>query len=122
MFGDERRQKGDGVTDEVASNRVVGADHDLDLLFEQVNALRELASDPGATRDSARVYAFSIRWGVMLAGRLERLAHYHGRGELTPRDRTRYDALRTELRDVLSLIERLGLARPAVPLDEPGFR
>lgn len=110
------------MTDESASNRVVGAAHDIDLLFDQVNALRELASDPERTGDSARVYAFSIRWGTMLAGRLERLAYYHARDELARDDQVRYDALRAELRDALPLIERLGLARPAVPLDDTGSR
>lgn len=103
---------------DLASDRTVAGDADLDLLLAHVKALRELAADPEKARDSARVYDFSIRWGALLAGRLERLAHYHSRGELPPGDQTRYDVLRAELRDVLPLAERLGLARPTVALDD----
>lgn len=106
------------MSDELTSNRTAAAEADLDLLFAHVEALRELAAEPAKARDSARVYDFSIRWGALLAGRLERLAHYHSRGELGPGDQTRYDVLRAELRDVLPLAERLGLARPTVALDD----
>jgi hypothetical protein len=99
---------------EPASSHVVGADADLDLMFAKVKALRELASEPEAAQDSARVYDFSIRWGTMLHGRLERLAYYHGRGELAPDEQARYESLRGELREVLPLLKRLGLARPKV--------
>jgi hypothetical protein len=95
---------------------VRGVDADLDLMFAVVRALRELASDPDKAQDSARVYDFSIRWGTLLHGRLERLAYYHGRGELAPDEQERYQALRVELRDSLPLVERLGLARPSVAL------
>ncbi|HWR48195.1 MAG TPA: hypothetical protein VN327_11380 [Pseudonocardiaceae bacterium] len=93
-----------------------GVDADLDLMFAAVTALRELASDPDKAQDSARVYDFSIRWGTLLHGRLERLAYYHGRGELAPQEQERYQALRSELRLSLPLVERLGLARPRVAL------
>lgn len=95
-----------------------GLDNDLDLLFAQVQALRELASDPEKAQESAAVYSFSIPWGTMLSGRLERLAYYHSRGELAPDERARYDSLRAELREALPLVERLSLARPSVPLSE----
>jgi hypothetical protein len=106
------------VSDETASSRVVGADTDLDLLFAQIDALGQLASDPEATQDSARVYDFSIRWGTLLHGRLERLAYYHSRGELAPDEQARYQSLRSELREALPLVKRLGLAFPTVPLDD----
>jgi hypothetical protein len=102
------------VDGEPVSSRVVGADADFDLMFTQLKALRELASDPEAAQDSARVYDFSIRWGTMLHGRLERLAYYHGRGELAPDEQARYESLRCELREALPLLQRLGLARPKV--------
>jgi hypothetical protein len=100
------------VSDEFGSSRVVGAEADLDLMFAQLKALRELASDPG----TARVYDFSIRWGTLLSGRLERLAYYHSRGELALHEQARYESLRCQLREVLPLVERLGLASPTVPL------
>lgn len=104
------------VSKDQEPRRIPGAARDLDSLFAAVAALRELAADTSKKQDSARVYDFSIRWGTMLAGRLERLAHYHGRGELRPRERERYERLRTELRDALPAMRELGLARPAVPL------
>jgi hypothetical protein len=106
------------VSDQTARSRVVGADADLDLLFSQIDALRQLASDPKAAQDSARVYDFSIRWGTLLHGRLERLAYYHSRGELTPDEQARYQSLRSQLRETLPLVKRLGLASPTVPLDD----
>lgn len=107
------------MLDESEIGRVVGADADLDVLFSQVAALRELASDPAQMQDSVRVYDFSIRWGTFLSGRLQRLAHYSGQGELDLSEHARYDALLEELRDAMPLVERLGLARPNVVLPEP---
>jgi hypothetical protein len=101
----------------LTSNCVVGVNADLDLLFDQVKELRELAGDPDKAHDSARVYDFSIRWGTFLRGRLERLAYYHSRAALTPDQQARYRVLRTELRQALPLVERLGLARPKVDID-----
>jgi hypothetical protein len=106
------------VRDESGSSRVKGVNADLDLMFAALKALRELASDPSKAQDSARVYDFSIRWGTLLHGRLERLTYYHGRGELAPDDQERYQALRSALRDSLPLVERLGLALPSVALDD----
>lgn len=106
------------MTEEVGSANVVGIGEDLDQLFAEVRALRELAEDPEQAADESRVYDFSIRWGVLLAGRLRRLAHYHGDGRLTPSERSRYDALRTELRDAAPLIDRLGLSQPPVSTED----
>ncbi|RCW45976.1 hypothetical protein DFQ14_102278 [Halopolyspora algeriensis] len=106
------------MTGERDNNGVVGVGADLDSLFAEVEALRELASDSDKARDSARVYDFGIRWGALLSGRLQRLAHYHHRGELTPHEQARYEKLRTELRDVQPLAERLGIARPTIPLED----
>jgi hypothetical protein len=97
---------------------VVGADADLDLIFAQLKALRELASDSGG----GRVYDFSIRWGTLLSGRLERLAYYYHHGELAPDEQARYESLRSELREALPLVELLGLAFPTVLLEDAGRR
>ncbi|MBV9164259.1 MAG: hypothetical protein JO281_22540 [Pseudonocardiales bacterium] len=110
------------MRDESGNSRVKGVDADLDLMFAAVKALRELASDPNTAQDSARVYDFSIRWGTLLHGRLERLAYYHGRGEFAPDDQERYQALCSALRDSLPLVERLGLALPSVALDDAAPR
>jgi hypothetical protein len=110
------------MTEQIARRRVIGADADLDLMFKQVDALRELASRPEQAQDSARVYDFSIRWGTLLHGRLERLAYYYGRGELAPEEQARYESLRGELQRAMPMIERLGLARPSMALDDSGPR
>jgi hypothetical protein len=86
------------MSQELTSGRVVGVDADLDVLFDQIKQLRELAGDPDRARDSARVYDFSIRWGTFLRGRLERLDYYYSRGTLTTGEQARYQDLRTELR------------------------
>lgn len=106
------------MREESGNSRVRGVDADLDLMFAALKALRELASDPNKARQRGRVYDFSIRWGTLLHGRLERLAYYDGRGELAPDEQERYQALRSELRHSLPLVERLGLARPRVVLGD----
>ncbi|MGH3620333.1 MAG: hypothetical protein ACRDQ5_00885 [Sciscionella sp.] len=110
------------MTDELRSSRPAGVDADLNLMFALLDALRDFASDPEKARDSARVYDFSIRWGTMLSGRLERLAYYHGQGRLAPEEQARYDSLRSALREMLPLVKRLGLASPSVPLDDADRR
>lgn len=91
---------------------MAGFHHDLDLLFAQLSALHDLAADPDHARDSDRVYDFSIRWGALLHGRLQRLDYYSDRGELAADERERYDELQRALRDAIPAIDRLGLVRP----------
>jgi hypothetical protein len=92
---------------------VPGVDEDLDLLFAQVDALREMPSEP----DDARVYDFSVRWGTLLSGRLERLRHYEDGSRLTPEQSDRYAKLRSQLHEMVPVIERLGLMKPRVRLE-----
>ncbi|WP_169984246.1 MULTISPECIES: hypothetical protein [unclassified Microbispora] len=104
------------MTQQTHKTRVAGVDADLDMLFNRVGELRELASDPERPPDGGRVYDFRVRWGIAIAGRLERLAHYHARGRLAPDERVRYEALRARLREALPLMDRLPVPRPRVPL------
>lgn len=97
------------------SEHVRGIDGDLHLLFTHVNELRDLAAE--TQLDDSRIYAFKIRWGTMLAGRLQRLAFYYQNGKLSADERTRYEDLRSQLRDVLPLIDRLDLGPVGVPLE-----
>lgn len=106
------------MINESARSGEVGVDADLDLMFAQVKALRQLGSDAERSGPSARVYDFSIRWGTLLHGRLQRLVYYHRQGRLAPHEQERYELLRGELRDVLPLLERLRLAQPSVALDD----
>jgi len=92
--------------------RVVGVDTDLDMLCDQVAALHELARSQKKKRDDDRVYAFSIRWGAMMFGRLERLEHYSCEGAMTALEQERYDSLVAELRELLPVMDELGVARP----------
>jgi hypothetical protein len=110
------------MSQELTSSRVVGVDTDLDVLFDQIKQLRELAGDPDRARDSGRVYDFSIRWGTFLRGRLERLDYYYSRGTLTAGEQARYQDLRTELRLALPLVQQLGLGCPNVALDDGSRR
>ena len=93
---------------------VAGADHDLDLLFAQLQRLHELAGNPDLTADSDQVYDFGIWWGVMMAGRLPRLTYYSGKGALPAAEQARFDRLRSELRQATPMIERLSLAKPSL--------
>lgn len=97
------------------SDHPTGIDDDLDLLFAEVRALRDLAADSDQTRGDSRVYDFSIRWGVSMSGRLHRLAHYDDEGRLSSDEQHRYDALRAALREAEPLMDQLGLPHPTTP-------
>jgi hypothetical protein len=92
-----------------------GIDRDLGMISAALEELSHLASDEQEAQDSARIYDFSIRWGVLLSGRLKRLSHYHRTGELTENQEIRYQELREELREAAPRAERLGVARPTIP-------
>ena len=92
-----------------------GIDRDIGMISAGVEELHRLASDQQKAQDSARIYDFSIRWGVLMSGRLQRLDHYHRAGELTQDQERRYGELRGELRDAAPQAERLGIARPNPP-------
>lgn len=95
-----------------------GVGTDLDMIASGIEALNDLASDPDKAQDSARVYDFSIRWGVLMSGRLRRLEHYYRAGELAENHESRYREVRCRLKDAAPLIERLGIGHPNVPLGD----
>ncbi len=95
-----------------------GVDADLGMVGAGIEALRDLTVDSEKAQDEDRVYDFSIRWGVLLSGRLKRLEHYYREGGLTEDQRSRYLELRRELKDAMPLMERLGLGKPRVPLED----
>ncbi len=95
-----------------------GIDVDLRMIAAEIEALCELASDPAKAEDRWRVYDFSIRWGVLISGRLKRVEHYYRLGELTNAQEARYRELRRELKRGMPLIEQLNLGRPGVPLED----
>lgn len=97
---------------------VAGIDADLSMIHTAVGKLRDLSHDPKKSDDHGRVYDFSIRWGTLMSGRLKRLEHYRRAGELTGAQEQSYRELRRELGDVVPLIERLGITRPTVPLED----
>ena len=99
-------------------NIPVAVDDDISRIAAEIDALRKLASDPEKAEDSARIYDFSIRWGVLLSGRLKRLEHYYRAAQLTEGQESRYRELRLEFKEAMTLIERLGLGRPRVPLED----
>lgn len=106
------------MSEKSGNARVVGVDADIGMVTAGIQALRDLVSDPEKARDSARVYDFSIRWGVLLSGRLKRLEHYYREGELSEEEEARYRDLRRELGDAMPLVERLGIGRPDIPLED----
>jgi hypothetical protein len=91
----------------------VEIDLDVQLITEQIKALKELAKDDDDEPISeGQRYDFSIRWGTVLAGRLRRLAHYSALGRLRDADVRRFHALCDELRTLSHLIDRFRLAQP----------
>jgi hypothetical protein len=91
----------------------ISIDDDVELLTEQIQALKELGRHDHVGED--QVYDLSIRWGIALAGRLRRMEHYSSRGLLNDVDEARFQSLCTELRAVSDLVERFDLSRPALP-------
>jgi hypothetical protein len=88
------------------------------MVAAETSALRELASDPVGSKDGARIYDFSIRWGVLMSGRLKRLEYYYRAGDLTEYQERRYRELRCDLKEATPLTECLGIGPPTVPLDD----
>lgn len=85
-------------------------DDDVELLTEQITALKELGDKDDV--DDDEIYDLSIRWGTALAGRLPRLVHYSSLGSLGDADQGRFQSLCDDLRAVADLIDRFGFARP----------
>lgn len=97
----------------------VGIDDDIELLTEQITALKELGHKDDV--DDDEIYDLSIRWGTALAGRLPRLVHYSSLGSLDEADQRRFQLLCDELRAVSDLIDRFAFARPVFD-DTPSRR
>ncbi|WP_409426936.1 hypothetical protein [Mycobacterium sp. SMC-11] len=91
----------------------ISIDDDVAVLTEQLRALQDLGRHSDV--DDEQIYDLSIRWGTAMAGRLRRLVYYHSRGLLDDDAECRFAVLCDELRDVADLVERFGLARPALP-------
>jgi hypothetical protein len=105
----------------------VNIDDDVELITEQINALKELQKkDDEEPISEGQRYDFSIRWGTVLAGRLRRLVHYSSLGRLDDADERRFHALCDELGRLSHLIDRFRLAHPTftagVPATAKRFR
>ena len=95
------------------TREAIDIDSDVELITQQIKALKELATQDDAEAISeGQRYDFSIRWGTVLAGRLRRLVHYSSLGRLDEADERRFHALRDELGTLSHLIERFRLASP----------
>ncbi|WP_182347427.1 hypothetical protein [Tomitella gaofuii] len=107
-----------------------GVDVDLGMLETAVDGLREMADaraggksrgkqqSEGDSGDEGAVYAFSIRWGTLIFGRLERLEHYSRAGRLGQDGQRRFASLRRALHELEPAMRTFGVAVPAITLDE----
>lgn len=89
---------------------LVTIDDDVDLLREQIEALKQLGRRESVSE--SEIYDFSIRWGTALAGRFPRLVHYSSLKLLDEAGQREFETLRGELRALSDLIHRFGLAEP----------
>jgi hypothetical protein len=97
---------------DIDNDNDVDIDNDVELIIEQIKALKELAQEDDEEPISEGLrYDFSIRWGTVLAGRLRRLVHYNSLGRLSEADVRRFRALCDELRTLAHLIDRFRLAQ-----------
>jgi hypothetical protein len=107
------------------SRATISIGDDVEILTEQITALKDLALKYPSNNDAANKdptnkdpvrederYDLSIRWGAALAGRLPRLVHYSALGMLDEADESRFQTLCAELRALADLIDRFDLARP----------
>jgi hypothetical protein len=95
----------------------VTIDDDVELLTEQIQALKQLGQQDEVS--DGQKYDFSIRWGTALSGRLPRLVYYSSRGLLDEADERRFQALCDELRELSGLIDRIGLVQPVFTEPKP---
>jgi hypothetical protein len=95
----------------------INIDDDVELLTEQMQALKALGEQDEVT--DGEKYDVSIRWGTALAGRLPRLVHYSSRGLLDDADERRVQDLFDELRALSDLIDRIGLVQPKFTVPRP---
>ncbi|SOX52674.1 hypothetical protein MAAFP003_1341 [Mycobacterium ahvazicum] len=92
-------------------DKAIDIDEDVELLSEQIAALRQLDKRHEPVTEGER-YDFSIRWGAALAGRWRRMVHYSTAGRLTDLDECRFKGLRSELHALSDVIDRFRLAQP----------
>lgn len=97
--------------------RVLSVAEDLNTMFAVLQSLRERFADERAPA-AGELYDFSVRWGSLLAGTLARLASLHDAGRLSADQASRYRALCGELREMLPVIDRIGLVQPTVALGD----
>lgn len=101
---------------------VRGISADIARILEQVDVLRGLADVQAGELEGAKVYDFNVRWGALLAGRLQRLRHYYRSGELTGEQCRDYLRMEEQLAEVVPLAARIGASRPTSPPAAPGER
>jgi hypothetical protein len=92
------------------SRAAIRIDDDVELLSEQIEALKRLAQQESVSQ--GEIYDFSIRWGTALAGRWPRLVHYGSLQLLDEADERRYQRLCAQLRELSNVIDQLGLVQP----------
>ena len=95
----------------------VGVDDDLELLTEQLRALKSFAEEDDV--NDGQIYDLSIRWGATLAGRLPRLVHYSCHALLNEADEAKFQALCDEMRALSGQIDRFKLAQPVLTNPPP---
>ncbi len=110
----------DGATGGAGEVRGVGAD--IARILEQGDALEELVFGNDGEPEGNQVYDFNVRWGALLAGRLERLRHFYQRDELDDGQRADYLRMEQRLREMVPLTERIDVSRPTAPPEDPESR
>ena len=97
------------------SDLIRAIDGSLWAISAEADFLPELAAD-WDQEDAYTRAEWENEWDVLFM-RLRGLDDAYHSGEMTEEQRARYHELRAKLRNLLPLFERLGLPRPAIPLD-----
>ena len=93
-------------------------DQDLRVLFAELEDLPEHAEDWDPERVNDEQEAYESEWPSLALGALNDLKRAHGSGGMSAEQERRYAELKALFRKRMPLIERYGLEKPTVPLEE----
>lgn len=94
-------------------------DQDLEVVLAELTDLPERAEedwDPERVNDEQDAY--ESEWASFALGMMDGLEHAYASGGMSAEQEGRYAELKALLRERMPLIERYGLERPRVPLDD----
>lgn len=91
---------------------IPGIDLDQQMLTDYLEEILEYHAAYGTDLEGPAWYELSVQWGVVVSGRLPRIEHYAGKGQLSEPQATNFAAFREAVRANKHLLKDLSLAFP----------